>query len=514
MRYLLLIFLIAALYTDANSANAQTSTGQTNVSVGSKAFTEGYILAEIAAQTLEAQPGTQVTRRFGMGGTGILIQAIQNGEIDLYPEYTGTIAEALLKESKVKSQDESRDLKSGISSLRQALKPMGLTISQSLGFNNTYALAVREEFARVNHLKKISDLKSLVQQTRVAFSNEFMTRPDGYAILRAAYGLEFPNLKSLEHSLAYEAIHHDQADLTDVYSTDAKIPKLNLHVLEDDQKVFPDYEAVWLARLDFTRKHPKLWAALSGQEGKWDKNQMQALNAKVDVDKIPYADAVNNSLRGTPLAASSSGAPWSELALRTKQHLFLVLFSLALSILVGLPLGILAAHNQGLGQAILLFSSTVQTIPSLALLCFLIPFFGIGTTPALAALFLYGLLPIVVNTSTALASLDAGLKETARALGLGFYQSLWKIELPLASPSILAGIKTSCIIGIGTATLAALIGAGGYGVPIVTGLAFNDMKTILTGALPAALMALVAHGIFEVLGLILLPKPLRRSFKA
>ena len=135
----------------------------------------------------------------------------------------------------------------------------------------------------------------------------------------------------------------------------------------------------------------------------------------------------------------------------------------------------------------------------MALLCFLIPIFGIGTLPSLVALFLYGLLPIVLSTFTGIKTLDPRLIEAADSLGLTSWQKIKLIEVPLAFPQILAGIKTSAIINIGTATLAALIGAGGYGAPIITGLALNDMPTVLQGAIPAALMAFMVHGIFEVI---------------
>jgi len=169
----------------------------------------------------------------------------------------------------------------------------------------------------------------------------------------------------------------------------------------------------------------------------------------------------------------------------------------------------LASRSVRLGQVILLISGMVQTIPSLALLCFLIPFFGIGTKPALVALFLYGLLPVVLNTFVGIKSIDSRLKETAVALGLRPLERLRLIEIPLAGQSILAGIRTSTVIGIGTATLAALIGAGGYGVPIITGLAMNDLNTVLIGAVPAAGLALIAHFFFEILSRWVVPRGMR-----
>ncbi len=155
----------------------------------------------------------------------------------------------------------------------------------------------------------------------------------------------------------------------------------------------------------------------------------------------------------------------------------------------------------------------IQTVPSLALLCLLIPVFGVGTKPALAALCLYSLLPVVLNTFTGVRTVDPAHLENARAFGLTRPQILFRIVLPLASPTVLAGIKNATIVSIGTATLAALVGAGGYGAPIVSGLSLNDVPTILTGAIPAALMALIAYGLFELLGRLLIPSGLREQSK-
>jgi osmoprotectant transport system permease protein len=152
----------------------------------------------------------------------------------------------------------------------------------------------------------------------------------------------------------------------------------------------------------------------------------------------------------------------------------------------------------------------LQTVPSLALLVLMIPLLGIGGPPALLALFLYSLLPIVRNTHAGLVNIDSALIDSARALGLPYTARLWRIELPLALPSILAGIKTSAVINVGTATLAALIGAGGLGQPILTGIRLNSIPLILEGAIPAVLLALLVQGIFELVERLLVPRGLRR----
>jgi osmoprotectant transport system permease protein len=467
--------------------------------VGGKIFTEGYILGEVAAQTIERVSKVPVTRKLGMGSTGILFEALKSGAIDVYADYSGTLAEAILKRPDLRSLDD----------IREALSGMGLTISGSLGFNDTYALAVKEEFAEQHGLHTIGDLIPIESTVRAAFSYEFMDRKDGYSGLVDSYHLNFDpkNVSRMEHTLSFEAIDKNAVDLIDVYSTDAKIKKLNLRVLRDDHNYFPVYQAVWVARQSFVDAYPREWAALRGLEGKISEEAMRDMNAQADIQKISF-DKIAAQFLG---AADPDSKGWlHEVARRTREHLWLVGVSLLFSVLVGIPLGVMAVRFHAAGQAILLSSALIQTVPSLALLCFLIPVFGVGTKPALAALCLYSLLPVVLNTFTGIRAVNPSHVENAHAFGMNRRQVLFRVVLPLASPTLLAGIKTATIVSIGTATLAALVGAGGYGAPIVSGLALNDVPTILTGAIPAALMALVAHGVFELLGIMLIPAGLRR----
>jgi osmoprotectant transport system permease protein len=453
----------------------------------------------MAAQTIEAASSVPVTRKLGMGSTGILFEALKSGAIDVYPDYTGTLAEAILKRPDLKSVDD----------IRQALSVMGLTISGSLGFNDTYALAVKEAFADKHGLHSIGDLIPLGPTLRAGFSYEFMDRKDGYPGLVDNYHLNFSpqNISRMEHSLSYQAIDQNAVDLIDVYSTDAKIKKLQLQLLKDDHNYFPVYQAVWVARTAFVNEHPHEWQALLALQGRISEEAMLDMNAQADIQKIPF-DKIAAGFLGSTMPKSQG---WlREVGHRTREHLWLVGVSLLFSVLVGIPLGVAAVRFPAAGQAILLSSALIQTVPSLALLCFLIPVFGVGTKPALAALCLYSLLPVVLNTFTGIRSINPVHLENARAFGLNPRQVLLRVVLPLASPTLLAGIKTATIVSIGTATLAALVGAGGYGAPIVSGLALNDVPTILTGAIPAALMALVAHGAFELLGIVLIPAGLRR----
>ena len=485
------VFVVTLLSCASYAANT--------IVIGGKIFTESYVLGEIAAQKIESSSHVPVTRKLGMGSTGILFEALKSGAIDVYPDYTGTLAEAILKRPELKSLDE----------IRQALSGMDLTISGSLGFNDTYALAVKEEFAEKHSLHSIGDLIPIESAVRAAFSYEFMDRKDGFPGLVTSYHLNFnpQKISRMEHSLSFQAIEQNAVDLIDVYSTDAKIRKLHLRLLKDDHNYFPVYQAVWVARHSFVVEHPREWQALLGLEGKISEEEMLDMNAQADIQKIPF-DKIAARFLGSETPKSKS---WlHEVARRTKEHLWLVGVSLMFSVLVGIPLGVTAVRFHAAGQAILLSSAVIQTVPSLALLCFLIPVFGVGTKPALAALCLYSLLPVVLNTFTGIRAVNPIHLENARAFGLNRRQVLFRVVLPLASPTLLAGIKTATIVSIGTATLAALVGAGGYGAPIVSGLSLNDVPTILIGAIPAALMALVAHGIFELLGLVLIPAGLRR----
>ncbi len=473
--------------------------------VGSKRFTESYILGEIAAQTARAADEGGVTHAQGLGNTAILFEALKSGSIHLYPDYTGTVGRELLK-------SEATDLEA----LNRGLAPLGLGVAVRLGFNNTYALAALEALAAERGLRGVGDLAAH-PDLRFGLSHEFLNRNDGWPGLKRAYAL--PNTPSgLDHGLAYEAIAAGQIDVMDIYSTDAKIERYKLRVLADDKAYFPEYQALFVYRLDVPQRFPKAWAALAKLEGAIDERRMIAMNAAAELDAKPFGAVAAEFLagKGAKPAAGRQGLAarlfGPDLGKLTAQHLMLVFVSLAFAVAVGVPLGIWAARRPGAAQPILSAVGVIQTVPSLALLAFLIPLLGtIGTLPALAALFLYSLLPIVRNTHSGLDDIAPHLRESARALGLSAGARLRLIELPLASRSILAGVKTSAVINVGTATIAAFIGAGGYGERIVTGLALNDNTMLLSGAIPAALLALLVQGAFELADRYLVPAGLRQA---
>jgi osmoprotectant transport system permease protein len=468
---------------------------QPTIVVGSKTFTENYILAEILAQTIEDVGEVKVQRRMGLGATGIIYESLKSGQIDIYPEYTGTISEAILKNSKFKTLDE----------INHGLESDHLTATKSLGFNDNYALAMRRENAQEKGIASISDLRKF-PDIRAGFTHEFIKRQDGYDSLIKFYHLNFSNVKGMEHSLAYQSLSEKKLDLIEVYSTDAKIAKYNLQVLKDDLDFFPRYLAVFLYRNDVAVRFPKTFRAIQKLQGQINEEKMIELNAKVELNAWSFERAAEYFLNKT---SDQHSVAFQSFLKRTKEHLSLVFISLLLALIAGLPLGILAARSKLLAQSVLLVSGLMQTVPSLALLCFLIPIFGIGYLPAVVALFLYALLPIVRNTYLGLSTIDPRLIESARTLGLSSFDRLRLIELPLASPTILSGIKLSAIINVGTATLAAFIGAGGYGAIIVTGLALNNNQIILQGAIPSAALAIIVHVLFEGIDRQLIPEGIR-----
>lgn len=475
----------------------RTSLALPTLVVGSKSFTESYILGEIIAQIVDETGEAKAERKFSLGGTGIVVESLKARSIDLYPEYSGTIAEAILKEPGLKSVED----------LNQRLAANDLLSSQRLGFNNTYALAVKSQLAAKLHLAKISDLTDH-PELRAGFSHEFLQRRDGYEGIKKYYALKLTEPMGMEHALTYQSLLDGKIDLTEVWSTDAKIAKYDLKVLDDDKNYFPNYDAVILSHRDLPARFPKTYLALRRLEGAISQQKMIELNSKVETDGWNFAQTARYFLNRS---ADPSAKPKSSLWLRTREHVSLVLVSVLLSVLVGLPLGFLCYRKPNIGHGVMALIGLFQTIPSLALLCFLIPVFGIGYVPATVALFLYALLPIVRNTYLGLKGISPQLIESAQSLALSKFDLVTQIEIPLATPSILSGIQISAVISVGTATLAAFIGAGGYGTAIATGLAMNDTSMILQGAVPAAILALVVHGFFEILGRALIPKGLRTA---
>lgn len=505
------------------------------LTVGSKRFTESYILAELIRQTAIRAGERGAVHRQGLGNTAIVLSALTTGSIDIYPEYTGTIAREILKLDSVPNLRE----------LNKKLAPMGLMASVPLGFNNTYALAMPRALAEQRNIKMLSHLKAH-PSLRLGLSQEFIGRADGWPGLKRVYGLSWNSPRGLDHGLAYEAVAQGEVDVIDIYSTDAKIDKYQLTVLADDANYFPRYDAVLLHKADVPSRFPKAWAAITALEDRISDDAMRQMNAAAELAKKPFdqvvaeflasakiqtigvgiipllsaersPDAASPSTTASPVANSGPVDFWQrlvgpDLVRLTIEHLTLVFLSLAASIVIGIPLGVIAARHARIGASILAVTGVLQTIPALAMLAVLIPLTGqIGFLPAFIALAIYALLPIVRNTHSGLSQVPRGMKQAAQSLGMTPSLILQLVELPLARQTILAGIKTSAVISVGTATIAAFIGAGGYGERIVTGLALNDHATLLAGAIPVAILALAIEAGFNAVERATTPPALRRT---
>ncbi len=475
------------------------------VIVGSKRFTESVILGEIVTQLARSR-GYAAEHRREIGGTRIRFAALELGEIDVYPEYTGTITQEILSGENLTSDDD----------IRAALAERGIMMTATLGFNNTYVIGVRPQTADELGLATISDLRAHAD-LRFGFTNEFMNRGDGWPSLRRRYRLPQTDVGGLDHDLALRALANGSIDATDLYSTDADIAHYGFRMLADDLGHFRRYDAVLLYRHELLRRAPEVVEALAALAGTIDESRIVQMNSRVKIERQTEAAVAAEFL--------SVRAPAEKTFVQRQvsmlgEHLYLVVVSLVMAIVVAVPLGIVAARRPRAGQVILAVVGIIFTIPALALLVLLMPvpwpreagrpdILGIGRETAIAALFLYSLLPIVRNTHAGLKSIDLATRESAEALGLSPRTILRRIELPLASPLIMAGIKTAVVINIGTATLGALIGAGGLGQPILTGIRLADTGLILEGAVPAALLALGAQALFDALERWVVPKGLR-----
>ena len=490
MRVLSSILLCAALLP------SQTE----QLRVGSKKFTESVILGEMV-RILAYQSGAQAEHLSELGGTRLVYEALLSGAIDVYPDYTGTLRLEIFKDLNLASDEE----------LPAALAARGLRMSAPLGFSNSYGIAAKEAWAQANGVERISDLIALGDLT-LGCSHEFLERGDGFPALRQHYGLQL-QAQGLDHDLAYAGMAADSFPLIVVYTTEPEIDYHGLRVLEDDRSFFPDYHAVLLYRDDVADS--AAMREVLRLCGRIDNQEMIRLNLAA---KPPSGGGVPENVVADGFVSAEFGTLRQEVAdsladrvsARTWEQLLLVGVSLLLAVLLAVPAGIWAARHPALGQVVLGVCGVLQTIPSLALLVFLIPFLKLGAVPAIAALFVYSLLPILRNTHSGLQGIPGELLESADALGLSRRARLLAVELPIALPSILTGIKTAVVINIGTATLGAFIGAGGYGQPILTGIRLDDYGRVLEGALPAAAMAVLAQLLLDYIERLVVSPGLRR----
>ena len=499
MKLLIVLVLAMALAQDAPRARP--------IVVASKPFGESYILCEMFAQLLEAR-GFRVDRRPGLGATEIAFAALRNGSIDVYPEYTGTGLLAILGDTTRRTPAQA--FTHVASEFR---RQFGVTWLPPLGFENTYAISVRRETATQYSLRTLSDLARVAPSLRAGFTADFIGRHDGLPGLARAYGLAFREVRPLLAAVKYQALASGGVDVIDGYSTDGLIARYDLVVLTDDRGFFPPYQAAALVSAAVARDDPRAVAALAELSGRIDGATMRALNRELEVDGVSVGMVARGALDSlglgsTPRAADAQRAPagrmsaWDSfvhaivneraaLARRTWRHLVLSAVSLVAAALVAIPFALVLERRRRLAEPLVRVTGLLQTIPGIALLAFMIPLLGIGIVPALVALFVYSLYPIVRNTYSGVRDADPVAVNAAHALGMTPAQVLRLVRLPLAAPTIMAGVRTAAVINVGTATLAAFIGAGGLGEPIVTGLALSDTGLILSGAVPAAVLALL-----------------------
>ncbi len=491
------------------------------VVVASKPFAESYVLAEVFAQALEAH-GIAVDRRFGFGMTELLMQALVGDRIDIYPEYTGTGLAAILGETAAGGSVAGASAAGGSAAVFRRVSNefatrWGVQWLPPLGFENTYAIAMRREAADSLGVHTLSTLAAIAPDLAGGFSPDFIGRADGLDGLAATYGIAFRETRSLLQAVKYQALREGEVDVIDAYSTDGAIARHGFATIADDRGFFPPYDAAPLVSRALYRNRPEAVLALTRLAGRIDVETMRRANERVEIEGRPVAEVARTLLSEIGLGAETNAprdgtedertrnapAPllvelarhvWSgrdELARQVARHLLLVLASLGAAILVAVPAGVALERRRTLAGAALRVTAILQTIPSMALLAFMIPVFGIGIAPAVVALFLYSLLPILRNTFTGIVEAAPEAVAAGRALGMTEVQLLARIRLPLAAPVIMAGIRTAAVINVGTATLAAFIGAGGLGDPIVAGLSLSDPVMILSGAVPAAALALL-----------------------
>ena len=503
--------LAASTLWTAARCPVQAQDASRPVVVASKPFAESYLLAEAFAQLLEAH-GYTVERRPGLGTTELVLQALRSGDIDVYPEYTGTGLAAVLGET---AQGGSAAVFRRVSDVFEAR--WGLHFLPPLGFENTYAMAMRRTLADSLGVRTLSGLAAIADGLAGGFSPDFIGRPDGLDGLAATYGIEFRETHSLLQAVKYQALVEGEVDVIDGYSTDGAISRYDLTVLADDRGFFPPYDAAPLVGGALYEELPGAVMVLTRMAGRIDEGAVRRANERIEVEGASIADAAGELLAavglGDPLGDAESsgrrtasgerrgenallslpGHMWenrTELARQVARHLLLVLTSLGAAILVALPAGVALERRRRIAESVIRAAGLFQTIPGIALLAFMIPLFGIGAAPAVVALFLYSLLPVLRNTYAGIVEAAPDAVAAGRALGMTEGQLLRRIRLPLAAPIIMAGVRTAAVINVGTATLAAFVGAGGLGDPIVAGLTLSDPVMILSGAVPAAVLAL------------------------
>lgn len=519
-RALALISLLLAARVSAQAPREIRAPQNRAVVVASKPFGESYLLCEMFAQLLESR-GLKVERRPGLGATEIAFGALRSGAIDVYPEYTGTGLIAILHDSLSDSLlADPRAVFAHVA--RRFADEYRVRWLPPLGFQNTYAIAVTRATASRYNLRTLSDLARESSHLTAGFTADFIGRSDGLVGLSRVYGLHPRVVRPLAPAVKYQALASGAVDVIDGYSTDGLLARYDLVALVDDRHFFPPYEAAALVTHNLETELPAAVDALTLLSGRLDESTIRQLNRRVEVDGEDVSVVAASELKALGLVgggrttgkvkeSAQSGFItylWerrTNLAQLTLRHLLLVGLALLAAVMVAVPLGLFLERTRRIAEPAIGTLGVLQTIPSIALLAFMIPLLGVGVTPALVALWLYALYPIARGTYTGVRDADPDAVSAAEALGTTPVQRLLWVRLPLAAPVIMAGIRTAAVITVGAATLAAFIGAGGLGEPIVAGLALADTRMILSGALPAAALALLVDGVLALVERLVAP---------
>jgi len=435
--------------------------------VGSKPQIENKILAEIIAQALETTGEAQVERRFGLGSSGIIYDALKKGDVDIYPEYSKRIGEVIISSAWQRQLFE----------IKKRLGREGITIAGLLGFNSSYSLVVKKDNPKFKNINKISDLKG-VRGYKRAFSQDFLTGQDGFFSLFRAYGMETGmnfRSKKMKKNRLVEALNSGKVDLIQVNSTSSEIVKHDLKVIKDDQRKMSRNLAMVLLKNDFANRFPASWKILNDVIFRKITNvEMARMNTEVELEGKSYSAVAAGFLKKAGVDTSFS--LWKQIYPKLQVHLQLAIIPLLLSTILGIFLVVMATKKKVFEKLVNLVNRIYNPIPFLIFLCILIPFLGSGKFPVYMALFIFGIFPIVKFSSKGLTG-----------------KSFWD-----GGHHILAGIKYTAFVNVGVATLAAYIGAGGLGDFIISGLSQKDQHLILMGIIPAIILVVLIHLLVEL----------------
>lgn len=274
-RKVLLAGLAAVLTFALYGCGGDSSDGGDTITVGSKNFTENIIIAHMMADLVEADTDLTVERKVNLGGSNVAWTALENDDIQMYPDYTGTIVANYYQEATGTSQET-------LGKAKELVTEDNLKALESIGFNNTYTLAVTQETAQKYNLNTFGDLAKVAGELLLGCEFEFKDRPDGYPGLQSTYNMNFKEVKGMDHGIMYRSLAEGEVDVVDAFATDGQIKVFDLKILEDDLEFFPPYDCLPVVRQDTLDKYPEIEDALNKLAGKIDEQAMQELNAKVD----------------------------------------------------------------------------------------------------------------------------------------------------------------------------------------------------------------------------------------